>query len=678
MVSIDAGISRGYADSTSPPIAEARYEMASGYHERVRWRSPSEIAFRLRQEVQNLAFLAHPPKLPQGATPRAPFPDPDSALKTLRSTPTADAIVALADQIVLHRFPLLGLEIDTGPKIRWRRDYINDKETGTDYFRKIPYLDASLAGDHKIIWELNRHQHLVLLAQAYRLTERREYLDEIGNQLDSWFEANPMQRGINWASALEVAFRSLSWMWVDHLVGSSLPGAGRARLIEGLYQHARHLEANLSVYFSPNTHLLGEAVALHALGMMFRADRWEQLGARIVGEEMLHQVRADGSHFEQSSYYHVYALDMLLFHAILARPPKEYLASLERMAVYLEALIGPSRVLPFIGDDDGGRLFHPYGPRERFAGATLAACNRFLDRPNAMCREQELHELALWWLSPGSCAAASDRKENSAKFTDAGIVVMSSGAVHCIVDAGPFGPFRGGHSHADTLSIVASANGENLLIDPGTFSYAGDSPWRDRFRGTAAHNTVRIGRLDQAEPAGPFGWRNPPQVEILNWQSDGSVDFLDAACRYRGFVHRRRVFFLKPEVLFILDDIEGQAIEAEQFWHLGRAVKECGAGCYQLGSAAILLVNGDAPELSEGGDFGWRSPAYGLKEPAPVIVSRRKGNGSVQFGAALIFSSRETALVVTRSDDEVEMTLAGSPNLTVVFPQVGMPHVRSS
>ena len=53
------------------------------------------------------------------------------------------------------------------------------------------------------------------------------------------------------------------------------------------------------MYFSPNTHLLGEAVALHALGILLpgfpRAREWEQAGSRIVREQMDFQVRPDGS-----------------------------------------------------------------------------------------------------------------------------------------------------------------------------------------------------------------------------------------------------------------------------------------------------------------------------------------------------------------------------------------------
>ena len=65
-----------------------------------------------------------------------------------------------------------------------------------------------------------------------------------------------------------------------------MPDALRARFLTALNRHGRYLELNLSVYFSPNTHLLGEAVALHALGVLFpsfpRAARWAETGGRIV------------------------------------------------------------------------------------------------------------------------------------------------------------------------------------------------------------------------------------------------------------------------------------------------------------------------------------------------------------------------------------------------------------
>ena len=250
---------------------------------------------------------------------------------------------------------------------------------------------------------------------------------------------------------------------------------------------------------------------------------------------------------------------------------------------------------------------------------------------------------------------------------------------------GPFGPFRAGHSHADTLSIVARTGDQDLLIDPGTFTYAGDSKWRNLFRGTAAHNTVRVNGLDQADPAGPFGWLNAPQVKVHCWHSDTSVDYLDAESLSRGLRHRRRIVFLKPDYLFILDDIKGDdregketdIIQAEQFWHPGGPVTMLAPACFRIAHAGTLVLDstGSIPEFSEGGEFGWRSLVLGLKKAAPVIVSRRPGQKAVRFGAVLAFAAcvDYSELAVSTAGKDVRMALTGARNLSLILPRSGLP-----
>ena len=652
----------------------------------MRWRSPSEISFRVRQEVQNVALRLKPPALRGECAGASLFPDAEAIAKALRGTEYAARIMDLAQRILEHRFPLLGIEIETGPEIQWRRDYLLHRETAAVYFRRIPYLDVQRAGDHKTIWELNRHQHLVVLAQAYRLSGRAIFLAETARQLESWLEQNPYQRGINWTSALEVAIRSLSWMWVLHLSNDALDAPLKQRMMEGLYWHGYHLAANLSIYFSPNTHLLGEAIALHALGRFFHGtagtEQWESTGASIVAQQMIQQVREDGSHIEQSSYYHVYALDMLLFHTILTKPGQSYTAKLVRMAEYLDALMGASRSLPFFGDDDGGRFFHPYGARNQFGRATLATCGAVLDRAEWIVDSNDFNEQAIWWLGPRNVRPCECKKQRASRlFPGAGMAVMASEGSQCIIDAGSFGPFRGGHSHADTLSIVARSGSEELLIDPGTYTYVGDPKWRDMFRGTAAHNTIRLQGLDQAEPAGAFGWRNPPQVTLQAWHSDEHQDYLDADCRYREFRHRRRVCFLKPQLLFILDEIEGDEIDAEQFWHTTGRIEMLTPGCFALtgGGTLVLALAGATVDLTEGGEFGWRSRAFGSKEPTPVIVSRRHGRQSLQFGATLAFSSPTcpSTLTLARVPNGIRVDLDGAAKVSVTFSQSSPPEIST-
>ena len=481
-------------------------------------------------------------------------------------------IIDLAGQIQRHQFKFLGVTIDAGSEIKWRRDYVRGIETGLPYFRRIPYLETPRAGDHKLIWELNRHQHLIVLAQAYRLTGDKRHLDEIRAQLESWIAANPFHRGTNWASALEVAFRALSWIWVYHFVGCEMPPEFRTRWLHALYLHGCHLANNLSFYFSPNNHLAGEALVLHALGLFFagypKAALWEKRGSLVMREQMNRQISTDGSSFEQSTYYQRYLLDMFRLHATLADPGPEYLAKLDRMADYLHAVAGPSGLPPMLGDDDGGCV--PLGFIPPLAGA------------------------GQW---------------QSRVFPDAGIAVMTCGVTHAVVDAGPFGALHSGHSHSDTLSIIVRSGQEEILIDPGTYTYTGEPEWRDWFRGSSAHNTIRIDGRDQAVMVGPFRWTSQPEVAILEWQTNSDRDVLEAECRYAEFTHRRRVEFQKPDVFLITDDVSGPPGEhdIEQFWHLG-----------SLAVRSKLILPAGA-ELT----YGWRSTTFGEKHPSPMLRVHR-------------------------------------------------------
>ena len=267
---------------------------------------------------------------------------PDEAAEILRE----------ADEICGHRFRLLGYEnLEYGSEIDWHLDLVHGKRAPMDPWFKIPFLDFAVVGDHKVTWELNRHQHLVTLAKAGLLSgnnNNNKYVRELVAQWRSWVRANPYPLGINWASALEVAFRSLSWIWVDQLLAGAAEYAElHSEIASALAFHGRYIERYLSTYFSPNTHLLGEAVALFFLGTLYpqmpSAARWKESGWRIVLREAERQVRPDGVYFEQSLYYHVYALDFFLYARLLAARngmeiPLAYDAVLGRMLDVVAAL----------------------------------------------------------------------------------------------------------------------------------------------------------------------------------------------------------------------------------------------------------------------------------------------------------------------------------------------------
>jgi hypothetical protein len=616
-------------------------------------RSVAELIFRTKQELANARLWLNPPSISvELPAPHHRLPDPTSFVDRIKRTQFSTEVLRLADLALEHRFVLPGGILDAGARIEWRRDYQTLITSEAKYFRRIPYLDFARTGNTRAIWELNRHQHLVVLAQASILDGQIEYVNEIEAEIRSWMNDNPYMRGINWTSALEVAFRALSWIWVYHLAGRSLSADVRRIILVGLYQHGCYLRHNLSIYASPNTHLLGEAVALHALGTLFpefsSAADWRSHGAVIMRCQMDAQVREDGSHFEQSSYYHLYALDLFLFHQILEQTDDHYRSKLWLMADYLDTLMGRSRRLPLIGDDDGGRVFHPYGPPEGFGRATIATCAKVLGESRWAYEPVDLYEQAVWWTGAAVFEEPAPVPSSvpSRLFAVSGTASLRATDLEVLVDAGPFGTGTGGHSHSDTLSVIARAGSEELLVDCGTFTYMADSALREWFRSSAAHNTIRIDGLNQAVAQGPFRWAAKPDVAVVDWVSDSRSDLLDAVCRYKSgaaLVHRRRVLLLKAhdgilsDTLVIIDVIEGPPGKhlVEQIWHPGEPLKRMTSTQVQIGSRATLSVPKTAQlTMIE----NWRSRKFGEHERITSIAVRHQTFLPVTMCAALTLS----------------------------------------
>ncbi|HEY3883686.1 MAG TPA: heparinase II/III family protein, partial [Vicinamibacterales bacterium] len=111
------------------------------------------------------------------------------------------------------RCDLLGYQdLQIGAPPDWHADPVHRRRAPRSFWADVQYLDPNL-GDHKVIWEINRHQQWLTLGRAYWLTQDRRFHDAFVAQLSDWIANNPPLSGINWSSMLELALRSLSWTW---------------------------------------------------------------------------------------------------------------------------------------------------------------------------------------------------------------------------------------------------------------------------------------------------------------------------------------------------------------------------------------------------------------------------------------------------------------------------------
>jgi hypothetical protein len=487
-----------------------------------------------------------------------------------RSPEAVRSIIQQADRICDGKFDLLGITgLSFGNPIDWHREPKSGKRIPLLHWSKLDFLDSEVAGDKKITWELNRHQYFMTLGQAYQLTSDERYARVFGEHLDEWMDANQPKLGINWASSLEVAFRAMAWLWAFNFFKSSrtLSGGTFKRAWKFLYLSARHLESYLSTYFSPNTHLTGEALGLFFLGTLLPefkdAKRWQRIGRQILIEQLPIHVRPDGVYFEQSSYYHRYTTDFYLHFLLLARAnnveiPTVVEETLQRLLDHMMYITRPDGTTPLFGDDDGGQLSKLGLRAANDFRATLGVGATTFDRPDYKFVSGEVADELLWLtgvegLTRFDSIIPSQPAKTSVAFLSGGYFVMrdgwSSDSNFLLFDCGPHGSLAFGHAHADALSIDVAVNGHTALVDPATYTYTGSREARDWFRGSEAHNTLTIDDESSSVPNGPFSWKAVARCSLESWITEDRFDFVSG--RHDGFKRLSDPATVKREILFV-------------------------------------------------------------------------------------------------------------------------------
>lgn len=547
---------------------------------------------------------------------------------------TAHGIVEQADRICDRRFDLLGWKnLSFGDPIDWHFEPVSGKRIPLEHWSKLDYLDAGVAGDKKITWELNRHQYFMKLGQAYVLTGDGRYANTFVSHLESWMDTNPPKLGINWASSLEVAFRSMSWLWALYFFKDAVPVETLKRALKFLYLNARHLESYLSTYFSPNTHLTGEALGLFYLGTLLpefdEAKRWQDLGREILIEQIPVHVKRDGVYFEQSSYYHRYTTDFYIHFLILSRNngitlPQTVENALVALLDHLMFITRPDGTTPFFGDDDGGRLAMLDTRAPNDFRPSLATGAALFERGDYKFVAGDAPEELLWLLGVQGLRTyealdAHEPNEESKAFPDGGYFVMRDGwtskSNYLLFDCGPHGALNCGHAHADALSFELAANGRTVLVDPGTYTYTGSKEVRDWFRSSQAHNTVTLDGVSTSIPDGAFTWKTIGQCRLLDWVNTNNYVYV--AGEHEGIV--RSIVFLKGKYWIIRDTLKtGEEHTADIHFHFNSDTNPClkDGVIYEPRSGLTIRGLGNGRWIEEN---QWVSHCYGQKEPAKVF-----------------------------------------------------------
>jgi hypothetical protein len=619
-------------------------------------------------------FAAKVPPRTGDATGRA-WADP------LPSQFDAGQYCAAADRIIAGKFDVFAMRpAQLGFPPQWNRDPKTGRVAPLTFGKALNYRDERIVGDIKYLWEPSRHAELLTLAQAWHLTHEQRYAAACRTLLDSWFDQCPYARGPHWSSSLEHAMRLISWSFAWHLLGDEREPV-RERWLTSIFQHCHFIAGHFSRHSSANNHLLGELTGLFVAATTWpfwpQSKSWRETAQRELQQQVLLQNGNDGVNREQAVWYHHEVADMLLIAGLIARAnglelAPEYWRRLEAMLDYVASIMDFGGNVPSFGDADDAIVARLDPATDVHVYRSLLATGAVLfERPDLKRKAATFDDKSRWLLGDRAaaqfaCLPSSARHSPRREFAVAGYYVLgheldTPREVRIVADAGRLGYLSiAAHGHADALSFTLSAGGEELLIDPGTFAYHTQKQWRDYFRGTSAHNTVRIDGQDQSVAAGNFLWLSHAPVRTLEFVSTAQLDRLvaehDGYRRLADPVTHRRELVLDhgTSAVSVVDEVFCRGSHTvEMFWHFAESCEVTLDGAratVRRGGARLelQLPQGMRSELVRGREdvpLGWVSRRFDQRTPTSTLLVQGTTRGNARLVTRL-----ELSIAAARSD----------------------------
>ena len=507
------------------------------------------LQFR-RQLIQNVPIDIDDSHFLQFASKCSFFYDTEDKkilLQKSKELNVKEDIIIDAEKICSHTFNLLGSgNVVLGDFLPWNKDFKTNFIWENKFYKDIKVVDLSNNSDVKVPWELSRFQHFFTLGKAYWLTDDEKYVTEFKSEIEDWIEKNPVEMSVNWTCTMDVGIRAANWIaaYFFFKESKSLGKEFWTMFNKSLYLHGRFIYKNLENKGDlTGNHYLSNIVGLVWLGLYFGSftvndlkrknnpEKWLEFGLKELENEMFVQNNSDGTNYEASTSYHRLVTELYLLTTLLCNKnyvyfTKEYMKRLEKMCKFIMNITKPNGLSPIIGDADDGRLLiissYSNWLRNDFRHL-LGIAGEMFNRNDFRYYGENYHEDTLWIYQKYIAQIEEPELLTSNAFKDGGYYILRNNRIYCSIRCGELS-FRGEgvHSHNDQLSFELNIDGEDFIVDSGSYVYSSDYKMRNLFRSTVMHNTVQITEYEQNdfEEKNLFHMKEQTNSKCLIFQKD--------------------------------------------------------------------------------------------------------------------------------------------------------------
>lgn len=435
------------------------------------------------------------------------------------------------------------VELNYGKSIDWQLNPLTGKRCDEKAkWYKIPDFDEN-RGDIKTIWEASRFSHFITFARAYLVTNEEKYYKAFSLQLNDWLEKNPYGYGANFKCGQECAFRMINTL----LTFSIFSGCGVTndkdlsnvkKLVDCCY---RKILSNFNYAYKciKNNHtiseLTGMIIGAWCCGNHKKIKKCSKMLNKVIDE----QFTDDGGYKQFSFNYQRLALQDLEIVLCISKTTGVELNCSSKNKILKSAMLlfqcqDITGCVPNYGHNDGSMAFPvtscSYDDYRPVINASYA-----LISGNQLYSKGKHQEELLWFSGEKALEEYSEKiiKKESSQFLNAGLFTIRDANSFVLVVLNEYHSRPG---HMDQMHIDLWKDGENILCDAGTYSYASEEGRQLAYNRN--HNTVEVDGLSQMNTKGPFmiyGWTKRSLDTINNSYFKGIMKSTN------GYSHCREV-----------------------------------------------------------------------------------------------------------------------------------------
>lgn len=553
-----------------------------------------------------------------------------------------EEVIAYADRFCAHEF-LFNTEND-----------LEQLDDPVNYGEKIQW-DYNPGGDPEYVWQFNRHRYFITLGMAYQLTGDEKYAQCYADMLKDWILENPLteDRKMTTWRILEAGFRGEYWTKAFYYFKDS--PAVTDELIE-LFYECLHIHANYIISMHSPYRLISNWGVIENHGLFEIAltlpksgetERYIQTALSHLEKLSRMAVMPDGVQWEQSPIYHNEVLKCFLDVILLADRngipvPDSLRDCTARMARADLIWQKPDHHEFMMGDSDDIDI------------------SPFLCRA-AVCVGDGLLKLGAYekvdfetawdigWSGIQEYEALQKKEPDytSAALSDTGNYYFRSDwgryanlfHLHC-------GTIGAGHGHSDQLHMDLVANGEDVLMDGGRYTYVFGEK-RCEYKDPTMHNTITVdGKLftvckDSWECS---RLSQPVRQQFVTGEKYEFVQAGHLGYMPEGVFVNRKVVYLRPDIYIVMDECySGGAHSYESYYHFnnegtvtleGKTVRYLGMGA----EAVFHFLSGGVTLEKKRTHLSRR---YNHEEENETVIAAWKGEGFASCVTVIYAGAKE-------------------------------------